>query len=480
MFKSEKNVSEQEIIKEDDSKEILNNDINLTDSNEKTHSDEALDNYSQVESDKDSDSNTIKNKGSLINCPDCGNLVSYRAVSCPQCGCPITQSEQNKMKKLESSKKRKKIPPTAIALIVTASLIIVSLISFSCVYFYNYKEAKEDAQNRNFISAYKHLIIPPLTRFHDKTLVDYISYGSWMQNEYYKEAALEFYKMPQYMESKDLAKECSILYANILYEKKDFDEELGWGQQLAEYDKDVSKAIVLEARYNIAEEKRIEVQAEEGFSAGIFELSDEFLDIYNEGFDPAYDSYVLCQMDEAGYLASSGLYKDSFNKLEPIKYYNQYTLDFYNEIVELTYLAAQTKYANGEFSIAYDLFNLTQSYKDSYYFSEACYNFNEAKNSSNYSFYLRKACDYIHTIPYVDTVIFKDYDLKDKFFIGKWKTIGGDYYFQMEEDGHIWYNIPWVQGDDEYYYFNNNVMRFGTKKCYTFEILSYDEINIYA
>lgn len=75
----------------------------------------------------------------------------------------------------------------------------------------------------------------------------------------------------------------------------------------------------------------------------------------------------------------------------------------------------------------------------------------------------------------------------DGFLQGHWTTYGGDYYFDMEEDGHIWYNLPWpsISGTD-YYYIEDYILYFGTGenhrmvKVFDFTMSEPDQIDVYC
>jgi uncharacterized membrane protein YvbJ len=68
----------------------------------------------------------------MIKCPECGNDVSDKAVSCPKCGCPINnekeiKEEEKERKKEEKQKKDKKTK------IICAVLFPILLIGFFVV-----------------------------------------------------------------------------------------------------------------------------------------------------------------------------------------------------------------------------------------------------------------------------------------------------------------------------------------------------------
>lgn len=56
----------------------------------------------------------------LIKCPECGKEVSERAVSCPNCGCPIATVQKSKVVKI-------KMPPGEDLTILFAPTLTVSI-----------------------------------------------------------------------------------------------------------------------------------------------------------------------------------------------------------------------------------------------------------------------------------------------------------------------------------------------------------------
>ena len=64
----------------------------------------------------------------MIKCPECGNDVSDKALSCPKCGCPINNEKEVKKEEEEKKKeaKREKDRKTKIFLAVLLPILIVA------------------------------------------------------------------------------------------------------------------------------------------------------------------------------------------------------------------------------------------------------------------------------------------------------------------------------------------------------------------
>ncbi len=441
-------------------------------------------NNTYTNQDNEYESEQYSNNGMLINCPDCGNMVSKRAAVCPKCGCPISdnsinviapEKNCNKSKK-EIKKEKKKIP---VKLLILASLALL-LIIFLCVYFGNYFAAKSLAKKEKFVPAYNHLIIRAVTSIHDKKFVKYVNAGCYKENGYPKEAAEEFYKLSNYMNSFSLAEECSLEYAKKLVDEEKHQEEYNWAEEISQYGSEVSKDIQLEARCLLNSDKILAYDGK-GFDSKIIDISNEFKKIYNEGYEEAYEFYVASLYDVALYYSGIDDWEKCLDTIEPVKNFNANSKEMYASMVKISYNRAKVYFSDGEYDKAYKIFSKLGDYEDSASYKQVSYDLKVVVAAADaYSNELMDAFSYTYAIPQLTDVMSKDYRVLDKYLRGNWTTLWGNYYFNMKKDGYISYNVPWKTGDEPTYHYENNAIYFGSVKVFTFEISNYNEMFIYA
>ena len=74
----------------------------------------------------------------------------------------------------------------------------------------------------------------------------------------------------------------------------------------------------------------------------------------------------------------------------------------------------------------------------------------------------------------------------DYFLIGSWRAKNEWKYLNIDENGHISYNLPWIDYGDYYRIEDGDFLLYkdndydNTKKLFTFKIINADQISIYC
>ena len=184
------------------------------------------------------DSSEISNSSTSVesepektkHCPECNELVSDLDVVCFNCGYPLIDDDvefkinkKTAKKQLQTERKKNRG-----YFLIPATIILLFLAFVTGYYYYHYYSAILFANNHQFSIALKKVDKMPAIRLLDEDLVTYINSGILIEEGKYKEAALAFISMGDYRNSRNIAKECSLIYANELDQNQQYEAELEW------------------------------------------------------------------------------------------------------------------------------------------------------------------------------------------------------------------------------------------------------------
>lgn len=157
----------------------------------------------------------------LIICPECGKQVSNRALSCPNCGYPITPSLENDNNSHTSSHKqikKKRKRPILLIVIIISIMIAITIVFYQSVLS---PEAKLEKAYAEACDLYN--------------------------NKEYKQALIQFEPLGNYRNSADVVKWCKYGIAQEHITSKEWESAINY---LSEIDYKNSDELILLCKYN--------------------------------------------------------------------------------------------------------------------------------------------------------------------------------------------------------------------------------------
>jgi len=309
-------------------------------------------------------------------------------------------------------------------------------------YLGSYLAARSFAKKGEFNSADNSLLVPAITKLHDKQLAVYIEAGTMMEDQQYSTAKELFATIPGFLDADTMAQEADYRHAAQLAEENNFDAAINKYQLLAAAGYKDSKAQVKEVR----------------FSRGLYIFYEE------ENYLKAYN-----------YLSNS-----EYNDRENIS-------KIRNELKELLYVEAVTFYREGNLDQASTRF--VEGYKDS-----DKYQLLIEVQQSYYGWWglggdpeqdVKKLIDFFDFEDTAEVLLSTD-TLAEEFLRGNWKSATGGKYFKMDKEGGISYNLPWINYGDYYKIENGKLLLYpknnenATRTMYTISALDPDQIQVYC
>lgn len=242
------------------------------------------------------------------------------------------------------------------------------------------------------------------------------------------------------------------------------------------------REIKLGTRYHIAKNELAAYS--DYYSNSILSINEELKEIYDLGYKKAYDDYVESSAATALYFANYSQYEKAIEIIDPIKDFNSFTSDKYEEVAQIVFNHGVELYNGGSFTDARYFFRMISSYSNATSYEAVCDKLDRAATSNDYVKLIKEAFSY-DDVQNTENVIFKNEDLTNRYLVGKWSGSGDYYYFDMSvtSNGYsITTNIPMINFDDnDYYYFVDHKMYMHSAGlCFTFNISSYDEMSIYS
>lgn len=295
---------------------------------------------------------------------------------------------------VKHTKKKKRSHGLKAVIVIWTVIAVLIGINFGC-----YFAAKQAAVKHNFTVAEKLMWFSSLTELYDAELDDYIEAGCMMENRHYDEARRNFLNLSDYMDAKELADEANYRLA-LQYADK-----------------------------------------------GEFAKAREILDILkSKGYGDSNEKSKEIDYRWAWEMINDGEYESALLKLEKLRNYSDVN-ETIEALKETMYQEARVLYYEGKYSDAKDLLRSISTYAD----SEKYITLAEAHGLSGFSWTPDGIVEKLINIFYFEDaaeLLLSGHGIAKKFLQGKWK--GDGYYFNMDSDGHISYNLPWFDYGDYY------------------------------
>jgi hypothetical protein len=292
--------------------------------------------------------------------------------------------------------KKKKWPYGLKTVVIIWSVIAVLIgINFGC-----YFAAKQATVKHNFAVAEKLMWFSPLTEMYDSELDDYIEAGCMMENRQFREAIVKLTKISNYSNAEELSNEVYYRWALQCADKSDFSEAVSYMTRLSE------------ENYRDSEEKLKELK-------------------YRWSME----------------LINKGEYLAAFAKLRLIQEYPN-AKETLTALTEFVYQEGQNLYHEGKYFEAKDMFDCIPTYEDSgkyitlikardiYYWK--LFTYEDIVGLLTDYFYFEDAAE----------LLLSNQGIAEEFLQGAWR--GDGYYFKMDSEGDISYNLPWFNYGDYY------------------------------
>jgi len=403
--------------------------------------------------------------------------VKLPKIKLPKIKLPKIKRPEVKLPKVRIPKLS--IAPKKLALILVAALVLV----LAGTYVGCYSGAKHNAQVGNYAKAEKQLWLPAVTKLHDAQLISYLDALELLEEGSYAQASATFEMLSGYLNADDLAQEADFRLMQVYVQECDFENAFAVMEQLQLDGYEGSDYSPDDLRYDFAlwcaREKDFEnaleimtqLQAkgyadadykicEFHYSRGMY-LLDELQD-----YEGAYAAFsAAAELDytgakemkretvyrEAVALIAEKEYVKAYRKLKEIPGYRDVDSSI-KTLKENMYQLAQRHYRSGEFDLAKPYFTALNPYEDSGKYLDLISAHNAKSSSFGFSaFMLEKTMeDLIDIFYFEDTaqVLLAKEILAREFLRGTWK--GDGYYFTMDEDNGISYNLPRVDFGDTY------------------------------
>lgn len=390
---------------------------------------------------------------------------------------PFTNSAGLAVEEKEPKKREK--PKTVafskkIAVVVAATFVLVIL----GTYFGCYMGARVCAGNGNFSVAGKLLFASSITEIHDPKLVSYIDAGQLLIGRNYGEAKSGFANLSGYRNADELAKEADYRHAMQYADANEFDEAIGIMSELSQLG------------YKDASTKLQEIQYRNGAyllyeKHDYKEASKIFSQLSKENFDGAEEMENETQYLWALDLVEKQAYVDAYKKLLLIRGYSDVD-EALDSLTELIYRQGKSLYYQGKYSDAAKLFKCVSDYADSKKYSTLI-EAHSWKNISAYQHVPDGLTNKLISIFYFEDaseLLLSYQAIAEEFLRGTWR--GDGYYFTMKDDGHISYNLPWIDYGDYYKISGGTMFLYpknnekDTRKLFSFEAVTPDCIRVYC
>lgn len=336
-------------------------------------------------------------------------------------------------------------------------------------YLGSYLGARISAKDQNFTTANRFLIFPGFTRLHDSSLITYIEAGNLLTQRQYEDAAVKFRELAGYLDAGELAMEADYRRALQYADADDFESAIQIVEGLVEQNYEDASVKLQDLRYR----KGSYLLYKEGDYKAAYDI---FSKLVKEGYSAAEDMTYITQYQWALDLTDKKHYLEAYRKLDAIREYSDVE-EVLDVLTELMYAEAQTLYREGNYGRALNFFKCILPFKD----------------SSKYITLVDAHLTYRLSDTMVNSLLrmfnFEDVpeilvSVDSNFLCGRWT--GDGYYFTMEEDGGIRYNLPSSSYGD-YYRLSDGYILFypendwtATKKVFRIEVLSPDCIKVYC
>lgn len=382
----------------------------------------------------------------------------------------VNTSGVEKNQSSEPTAQKAKPARKKIVLVATIVLVIALLGTYVGCYF----AARLNAQNGEFAAADSLLFAAPITRIHDAKLVAYIEAGQLMAARNYDGAKTGFESVSGYMNADELVKEVDYRHA-VQYADAN------------EFDKAISIMSALEKQgYKDAADKGLEIQYRKGVyllmeKSNFAEANKIFTQLAKKKYNGAEDMQKETQYLWAAALIEDEDYVGAYKKLIGIKNYSD-VKEVLEALEEVIYAEGQNLYYSEKFSDAKTRFDCISSYRDSKKYltligahaSDVWYVSDSMVDSLVNIFYFEDAAE----------LLLSTQAIGEKFLCGAWK--GDGYYFTMDDEGSISYDLPWFDYGDFYKIEDGHILLHpednenDTKTLFSFLAVSPDCVEVFC
>jgi hypothetical protein len=290
-----------------------------------------------------------------------------------------------------------------------------------------------------------------------------------------------------FRDSEDYYFESKYRQAAQLAEANEFDEAIGIYTQLAKEVYKDSSDLINDTKYRLG--------AYELYTLGDFEaaynIAEELKSLNYEKADELYHAAIYAW---GAYLADEEDYMGAYEKFSEIPDYED-TNEILDTLTDLIYITAQNDYHAGNLIEAWNGFLLISPYQRSedYLTLIYCQSLGQSIGSrilrmgisdSGYKLSFNSEVEALTDLFYFEDaaeLLLANDDRACEFLLGTWR--GSGYYFTMNEDNRITYNLPWIN------YGNFYIIEDGTCKFYSdsnyeniwrFTLLTPDSMDVYC
>ena len=368
---------------------------------------------------------------------------------------------------------RKRKISTAATIAIAAVLLVVILAGG---YFGSYMLACSAAGKHEYEKAEKYLLIPELTKLHNGRLPVYIDAGKLFAGRNYDAAKTKFTSISGYLDSDELSVECDYRRAAQLADASRFDEAIELYTALESEGYKDAELKVSETTYR----KGMYLLYEQGDYKSAVNL---FSKLAKTGYDDAADMKKEAQYMWALSLIEQEDFIEAYNMLTDIQNYSDVN-ETLSTLKEILYLKGQDLYHAGKYTAAKQYFDCLLNYKDTSKYLTLI-NVHQ-KGTLSFHVYSYDISDLLNMFYFEDTadLLLHNHYVAKAFLKGTWK--GDGYYFTMEEDGHINYNLPYIiYGDfyrieDGFFLLYKENDEENTKNLFLFSAITPDCVEVYC
>lgn len=409
--------------------------------------------------------------------------VKLPKIKLPKIKLPQVKLPQVKLPKLRIPKPD--IAPKKLALIAAALLLVLTASYMGC-----YSGAKRSAEAGDYIKAEKQLWLPAVTKLHDAQLLSYLDALELLDGGSYEAANAAFEFLSGYLDADTLAQEADFRLVQACAQENDFEKAFAVMEQLQrdgyegadEKTDDLRYAFALWCAQQKDFENALQVMTqlqESGYAGADYKicefhysrgmyLLDEMTD-----YEAAYEAFsTAAELNYAGaeqmkqetvYREACALigekeYVKAYRKLGEISGYRDVDSSV-KSLEENMYRLAQKHYRSREFDLAEQYFKALLYYEDSLSYRQLISARNATNNVFAYSsFMIEKTVEDLVDMFYFEdtaTVLLSKEIVAKEFLRGTWK--GDGYYFTMDDDYRMTYNLPVTSSGDTYMIYDGMV-----------------------
>lgn len=394
---------------------------------------------------------------------------------------PVEMPVKDNSPKPRQRKKRK----VKVGLVVFVALISVVVICIAG-YFGTYFVAKKYVQDNDFANADKWLMVEELTQLHDWQLVNYINAWKLLNAGEYDEAVTAFNNSRDYYDgASEMALETMYRQAVYFADNNRFDEAIELCEVLVNMDyRDVDKLtdeiLMRKGMYLLYEE------SDYRRAANLFD------DLRKKDVLKASQMYVETHIMWAEDCMERKEYMTAYATLLKIDN-NGEAQELLGLLTEILYEEGVTLYRSGNYETAVARFRRIEGFKDSrgylaliasksYRYHIEIYSHIGDSSSRNIVIDL---LNYIY-LEDANQALFSRQDLAKQYLMGEWRTADESYYFEMDDEGSISYNLPHTEYGDYYRIENGVCLKFrenerdNTRAIFEFVAIDKNTIDVYC